>query len=139
MHARGLQRKNLSRLCLNITHFDSCMREDCNGPPAVSVGTRPVLIHACAKIATDFLHNCNFAKWAVLIHACAKIATSSSGEKQLPCLSFDSCMREDCNGKYAQISVLISVYSYDFVAHMFYASVIYVWFMSFAWCLTRSI
>ena len=33
-------------------------------------------------------------------------------------------MREDCNGKYAQISLLISVYSYDFAAHMFYASVI---------------
>ena len=27
---------------------------------------------------------------------------------------FDSCMREDCNSKYAQISVLISVHSYDF-------------------------
>ena len=28
---------------------------------------------------------------------------------------FDSCMREDCNSKYAQISALISVYSYDFL------------------------
>ena len=37
---------------------------------------------------------------------------------------FDSCMREDCNGKYAQISVLISVHLCDFAAHMFYASVI---------------
>ena len=79
-------------------YFDSCMREDCNERIRLAgAGNAHILIHACAKIAT-------------LMGLCAVRAVQG----------FDSCMREDCNGKYAQISVLISVYSYDFAAHMFY-------------------
>ena len=52
---------------------------------------------------------------------------------------FDSCMREDCNDKYAQISVLISVHSYDFAAYMFYVSVILCLIYAFAWSLMHPI
>ena len=99
-------------------------------------GTRPVLIHACAKIATSRRRRGGGQCVGVLIHACARIAIGywthlglgvayfnscmrEDCNLQIPKRAdriwyFDSCMREDCNSKYAQISALISVHSYDF-------------------------
>ena len=54
-----------------------------------------VLIHACAKIATDSGGAVSVAD-VVLIHACARIATSRI-LRHAAAYRFDSCMREDCN------------------------------------------
>ena len=59
------------RFPLPISHFNSCMREDCNKAHDGLSLDLPILIHACARIAT-------------------------SGERKW-LRSFDSCMREDCN------------------------------------------
>ena len=36
-----------------FVYFDSCMREDCNKPGVSGGGASFILIHACAKIATQ--------------------------------------------------------------------------------------
>ena len=64
-----------SIVCKTLSaNFDSCMREDCNKPRVSGGGASFILIHACAKIATDGGGAVSVAD-VVLIHACAKIAT----------------------------------------------------------------
>ena len=59
---------------MTLVRFNSCMCEDCNPEGSGVGGVGGVLIHACAKIATDGGGAVSVAD-VVLIHACAKIAT----------------------------------------------------------------
>ena len=115
MHARGLQFWLICLATKIVQYFDSCMREDCN----------PRITRTRTSRRFWFMH---VRGLQFILH-----------DKDTNEDDFDSCMREDCNSKYAQISVLISVHSYDFflwttigfgvhicdfAVHMFYASVI---------------
>ena len=57
-------------------HFDSCMREDCNKAYEGLSLDLPILIHACARIATSDWRRL-IRHGVISIHACAKIATWS--------------------------------------------------------------
>ena len=102
----------ISLLSPSTSDFDSCMREDCNKAHEGLSLDLPILIHACARVATDssssrsvpdlfqFMHARGLqhrveAPGSISIHACARIATPQETERRT--LSFDLCMREDCN------------------------------------------
>ena len=73
MHAQGLQCPTCSHQSYNL-YFNSCMHEDCNACATCHVLRRPILIHACARIATCPVRCSGFCR--ILIYACARIATS---------------------------------------------------------------
>ena len=80
MHARGLQ-FILHDKDTNEDDFDSCMREDCNDLSCSLDADVAILIHACARIATQYHANDDREYVYILIHACARIATKSDGTK----------------------------------------------------------
>ena len=86
----------ISLLSPSTSDFDSCMREDCNKVHEGLSLDLPILIHACARIATSDWRRL-IRHSIISIHACAKIATILSKKVIHNVRYFNSCMREGCN------------------------------------------